>query len=117
MALSAPTEILLARLSSPAKGLRTRLLSFPLARIRVRIIPPRSSAERACASSLTERPRSGDSHRALSAVSVVGGGVPLAIDHGELFDLGSAPPVVAWTNNRNCLNCPHIEKIAIDADQ
>jgi len=32
-------------------------------------------------------------------------------------ELGSAPPILAGTNDRNCLNCLHIEKIAIDADQ
>ncbi len=32
-------------------------------------------------------------------------------------DLLSAPPILARTNNRNSLNCLHVEKIAIDADQ
>jgi hypothetical protein len=35
----------------------------------------------------------------------------------ESFDLGGAPPVLPGTNNRNCLDLAHIEKIAIDADQ
>jgi len=40
-----------------------------------------------------------------------------ALVTGDSIDLGSAAPILALTNNRNCLNCLHIEKIAIDADQ
>jgi hypothetical protein len=41
----------------------------------------------------------------------------LCRDADGLIDPGSAPPILARTNYRNGLNCPHIEKIAIDADQ
>jgi hypothetical protein len=36
---------------------------------------------------------------------------------GNSVDLGSAPPILAQTNNRNCLNRLQIEKIGIDADK
>jgi hypothetical protein len=34
----------------------------------------------------------------------------------ELIDPGSVPPILDRPKYRNGLNCPHIEKIAIDAD-
>ena len=37
--------------------------------------------------------------------------------HPWSFDLGTAPPILSGTDNRNGLNCLHIEKIVIDADQ
>jgi hypothetical protein len=41
----------------------------------------------------------------------------LRIVTGDSVDLSSAPPILARPNNRNCLNCLHIEKIAIDTYQ
>ena len=41
----------------------------------------------------------------------------IALLRSESFDLGTAPPLLSGTDNRNGLNCLHIEKIAIDADQ
>jgi hypothetical protein len=41
----------------------------------------------------------------------------IALFHFKSIDLSNAPPILARTNNRNRLNCLHVEKIAIDADQ
>jgi len=50
---------------------------------------------------------------ARSTLSPEAGGVELGIP----FDLGSARPTFARTNNGNCLNCLHLEKIEIDDDR
>jgi hypothetical protein len=62
--------------------------------------------------------RSTDAHLWLSGLYVpTPKQTATAVKTGNSFDFGSAPPILARTNNRNCLNCLHIEKIAIDADQ
>jgi len=42
---------------------------------------------------------------------------PPGVRTGNSTDLGGAAPILSWTDNRNCLNRPHVEKIAVHAYQ